>query len=75
VLVLRGQKALAGFLAECFEDPIGAVERTSDIRTPFDSGPTWPVYERRGFRVFVAETAQGRFEVFEVPADAKLLSE
>ena len=70
--VLRSHTAHFRFLAECRDSVstefgvVGWIPR-SDIRTPYSSGPTWPVYSwKRGFDVVVLETSHRRYSVFHV---------
>jgi hypothetical protein len=66
IRVVRGYRALARFMAELTAEPIGEIPRRADIRTPYAYAPTHVVYGLGERRVFIAETAHKKYEVFEV---------
>lgn len=57
----------ARFLAECDDEPAGAIPRQADIPSPYAHSPDWLVLRWGDRLVTVRETAHRRFDVFEVP--------
>ena len=73
IKTLRSHTALAQLISEIDEDePVGylALCQIEPVTpTPCSGGAALPLWKWRGQIVFWVETAQRRYEVFEVPAE------
>jgi hypothetical protein len=71
---IRTIKSYAGharYLAGCQEEPIGEIDRQSDIPSPHRYSPRWTVWTHiQDGPVVIVETAHKRYEVFAVEPSA-----
>ena len=64
VKILRSHTALAQFLNQC--EVLCHIAKIKEIRTPYVHSDTTPLYLHTALGpVFIAETSQRRFEVFQ----------
>jgi len=69
IKVVTGYAAYARFLAEVSEDPIGTIDRRSEIPSPYAFSQDHPVWDWNGVQIIVVETRHRRYEVFRVEGD------
>lgn len=55
--------------------PIGYIPREKSIPSPYAYSPTDFVYVWNGLRVIIRETAQRKYQAFEIPADIRVYNQ
>ena len=65
----RSHAAFSRFLMEVDYAPVGYIPRVQSIPSPYAYSPTDFIYNWKGTRIIVRETAHRVYKAFEVPAD------
>ena len=76
VKTLNSHSGLSRFLAECDDEGLGYLPRchVAHIPSPYAYSPTKDVESWNGKRVVWFETRHRHYEVYELPADAKVFA-